>query len=127
MTTTDLEFRCLLGAIVSKGRETSHPSAAMKKNSVHNVCTILSLDFLDCKINRLCITTVFCPLAPVFNLLNTLILSNVFIRSHPNGTVDKPWIDRGQTVEPLFISVERMFVAVERLFFDVDQGALENH
>ena len=40
--------------------------------------------------------------------------------------MDKPWINRGQTVEPLFISMERMFIAVERLFFAVDWGTLKN-
>ena len=35
--------------------------------------------------------------------------------------------NRGQTVEPLFISVERMLFAVERLFFAVDRGTLKNH
>ena len=40
--------------------------------------------------------------------------------------MDKPWINRGQTVEPLFISMERMFIAVERLFFAADWGTLKN-
>ena len=46
-----------------------------------------------------CITTVFCPPAPVFFAPSehTHTLS-CFIRSHPNGTVDKPWINRGTLV-----------------------------
>ena len=35
--------------------------------------------------------------------------------------------NRGQTVEPLFISVEWMFFAVERLFFAVDRATVKNN
>jgi len=35
---------------------------------------------------------------------------------------DKPWINRGQTVEPLFLSMERIFIAVEQQFFAVKIG-----
>ena len=39
--------------------------------------TNISLNFLDCKINRLCRTTVFCPLAPVFCHFWTVIYWSV--------------------------------------------------
>ena len=35
--------------------------------------------------------------------------------------------NRGQTVEPLSISVEWMLFAVERLFFAVDRATVKNH
>ena len=95
-----------------------------------SIRTVLTLDFLDCKINRLCTTTVFCPLAPVVCPFRTCSYSQLFhtLTSQRNRgqTMDKPWINRGQTVEPLFISMERMFIAVERLFFAVDWGTLKN-
>ena len=90
-------------------------------------CEMVTLEFLvDCEIYRLCITTVLCPPAPVFVPSEHAHTLRCFIRSHLNGTVDKPWINRGQTVEPPFISVERMLIAVERLFFAVDRGTLKN-
>ena len=86
--------------------------------------------FRHLKKNRLCTTAVFCSLAAVFCPFRTRSYSQLFhtLTSQRNRgqTMDKPWINRGQTVEPLFISMERMFIAVERLFFAVDWGTLKN-
>ncbi len=67
----------------------------------------LTLDFLNCKVNRLCIKNCFCPPAPVFCPCWTPSYSPMF---HT-------------------LTSQRMFIiaVVPRLFFAVNRGTLKNH